>query len=156
MVEDKEKEEAVNWARQPKSQGMNQLDQINAMERQQDNNLWASNALFAAIQGILLVALFSGPRSIFSLVFLGIVGLIVSAAWAVIVVRARTYEKYWIEKAKALQKDLQLPSRYAIWEDRSPSGIPAWTANVLLLATFVVMWAFVIGVAAGIGGISFP
>lgn len=51
------------WNSQPHE--MQQLTDLNAMERQQDANLWASNAIYLAANGVLLVAVATvvGPAS---------------------------------------------------------------------------------------------
>ena len=149
-------EDAKKWANEPREvRGISQLDQLHAMERQQDSNLWASQAIFTATQGILLIALFSGTDKPFAMVFLALVGLSVSVAWIITVVRARVYEKFWIDRAKKLQQDLGIPKQYTVWGDEPPRGIPGWTANALLIATFVVVWLIVIGLALGLAGLTF-
>ena len=125
------------------------------MERQQDNNLWASQAIFTATQGILLIALFSGANRPTAMVFLAMIGLSVSAAWIITVVRARAYEVEWINRAKRLQDALEVPEQFAVWAKERPRGIPGWTANWLLIATFVALWLIVIGMALGSLGMSF-
>ena len=46
-------------SRNLKIYGLNQLAEIFAMQRQQDVNLWSLTGMFAATNGVLIVALFS-------------------------------------------------------------------------------------------------
>jgi len=127
-------------------EGMRQLEQINAMERQQDVNMWSSGALFAAANGVLLLALFNGvdkvgPASLLMMCF-GNIGLFVCLSWVITAVRARTYEGFWIGKAKALQKNFAIPPQYGVWNDEPPKGIPSWCANLFLMLLFVIVWSW--------------
>src|SRR6266516_3159370 len=126
-------DEVLDWVNKNPAQAKNQLDELNEMERQQDFVLWTSSSLFAATQGILIVALFSANRTPFSMGLLSVIGLLVSFAWIIVAIRARKYERTWICKARRLQKALRIPPPVAIWEDNPPSGIPAWIASATLI-----------------------
>ena len=154
ILSEKKLQEIREWANGQKGQGMNQLDQLNAMERQQDVNIWTSSTLFSAIHGILLVALFSGTGSASSFVFLGVIGLIVNLAWAITIFRGRFYERRWIERAVTLQTALGVPEEVAIWDREAPSGVRGWMAYAILLGLFTVAWSLLIGVAIGALGIT--
>jgi len=153
-VPDERIQEIREWANREKGQGMNQLDQLNAMERQQDVNIWTSSTLFSAIHGILLVALFSGTGSTSSFIFLGVIGLIVNLAWAITIFRGRFYEHRWIQRAVTLQKALGVPEEVAIWDEEPRGLIRGWMAYAILLSLFTAVWIFLIGVAVGALGIT--
>ena len=69
--------------------GMDQLDQLNAMERGQDSTTWSTNALHSATNGVLIVASVTAlnhPDWWILLVLLGILGSFISTAWFLIII----------------------------------------------------------------------
>jgi hypothetical protein len=74
-------------------------------------------------------------------------GLMIGAAWLVIVLRSWKYERLWIDKAKNLQKSLGVPQGFAVWDEKAPSGIPAAWALMVMVAGFIVFWS--LGAAFG-------
>src|SRR5712691_604002 len=87
--------------------GMDQYRELNAMERQQDTNLWASSAIYLAFNGVLLIALANAVRSpsllaILATIGLGAVGFGVVWVWNITSDRAHAYEDRWIERARDL------------------------------------------------------
>ncbi len=135
--------------------GKNLLDELYAMERQQDNNLWASGGLYSATNGVLLVAVYTGPGQAAGTVLIGVIGLAVTIAWLMTAWRAHIYEKWWIEKAKKLQGRLGIPEEYSVWEKKGPPGPRSWYVTVGLIAFFGAVWLLLIGNAAGVVGIAF-
>ncbi|TFH04257.1 MAG: hypothetical protein E4H14_15155 [Candidatus Thorarchaeota archaeon] len=126
---------------------MKQLDQLNAMERQQDTNVWSSTAMFAAASGVLLVALVTAFGRIaregeLEIAF-GILGLAVCAAWAITATRAITYYIIWIKGAVKLQQDYGIPKEYCVWKDIPPKGIPSSVAKFIIIGLFTAIWGYI-------------
>ena len=128
--------------------GFDQLTELNAMERQQDTNLWASSAIFLAASGVLLIATATAASKanlvgVLAAFGLGILGLIVTYAWSITADRAHTYEDQWLKRAEALELELGVPPRFAVW-GRRPSGPSARSANRALRLAVGGTWLVVI------------
>jgi hypothetical protein len=125
--------------------GMEQLAQLNAMERQQDVTTWNSGAIFAAANGVLLIALFNGIDKIgtpsFLMMCFGNIGLFVCLCWVMTSVRAKTYESIWVVRAKMLEEEYGIPKYCRVWRER-PKGVSSWLANLLLMALFMTIWSW--------------
>ena len=124
--------------------GLKQLEMVNSMERQHDNNLWASAGMFAAANGVFLVALFAAFGKLAKPAELqmgfGFLGLVVNLSWVITAVRADTYCIMWINKAKEIQKGIQVG--ITMWDKNRPPGIRSWWATVVLMATFLIVWSY--------------
>jgi len=117
-----------------------QLERLNAMERQQDVNLWTSNSIYVAASGVILVAFFT-PTDLVSLRgLLPVVGFAIAVAWLVTSTRAHQYEHRWVQRARKLEDLISIPPEYRVWGRDPPPGIPAWCAEYSLLYFFGVMW----------------
>ncbi|OGS50900.1 MAG: hypothetical protein A3K65_09425 [Euryarchaeota archaeon RBG_16_68_12] len=132
----------------PESYEMQQLSDLNAMERQQDTNLWASSAIYLAANGVLLVAVAAvsgslAPLSVLAAAGIGIFGLILTYVWWITAERAYIYEIHWIERAKALQRHVGLPDEFAVWSENRPPGPSARNANRLLRLSLFGVWAII-------------
>lgn len=130
----------------PQSHEMEQLLDLNAIERQQDTNLWASSAIYLAANAVLLVAAATvansaPPLGVLAAAGVGIFGLILTYVWWVTAERAYTYEVLWIDRAKALQRHMDLPEVFAVWTEEPPPGPSARNANRLLRLSLFGVWA---------------
>src|SRR5947209_10558969 len=124
---------------------MDEYRELNAMERQQDTNLWASSAIYLAFNGVLLIALANAVRSpsllaILATIGLGAVGFVVVWVWNITAERAHAYEDRWIDRARDLQDRMRLPPAFAVWDRQGPEGTPARRANLLLRRMFLAVW----------------
>jgi hypothetical protein len=132
----------------PQTHEMQQLSDLNAMERQQDTNLWASSAIYLAANGVLfLVAATAAssrtPVGVLAALGVGVFGLILTYVWWVTAERAYAYEVRWIERAKALQTHMGLPDGFAVWSEDRPPGPSARNAHRLLRLSLCGVWAIV-------------
>jgi hypothetical protein len=121
---------------------MKQLEQLNAMERQQDVNLWTANSIYVAASSLILVALFTAtaPDLIPLKWFLPIVGFAITSAWLVNSTRAHQLEHRWLLRARRLEEAMAIDAAYRVWEQGSPSGIRAEHAEYALLYFFATLW----------------
>ena len=128
---------------------MDEYRELNAMERQQDTNLWASSAIYLAFNGVLLIALANAVRSgsllsILATVGIGAVGFLVVWVWDLTAKRAHQYEDWWIERAKDIQVRLKMPPSIAVWDAHGPEGKPARAPNRWVRLLFLAAWGFVL------------
>ncbi len=128
--------------------GFEQLAQLNAMERQQDTNLWASSAIYLAATGVLLVAAATAASKgndlgILATLGLGALGLVVTITWWITAERAHKYEDQWLHSAEALEKALGIPGDFAVWGGR-PAGWSARGANRVLRKCVGLTWVVVV------------
>ncbi len=133
-----ESSESGKW--DARADGMSQLRELNTLEHGQDSNYWTSSAIFVIANAILVAEFFRQEDHYLARLVISLVGLMISAVMVLLIARARKYKKRWLEKAKALEKELGIPSKYAAWED---TGLPGFSASLaLMLATygFAVMW----------------
>jgi hypothetical protein len=65
----------------------------------------------------------------------------IAAVMVLLVARAMKYKRRWLDKAKALETELGVPSKYAVWEEKGLPGFAASLALMLAMYGFVVMWA---------------
>jgi len=136
--------------------GMDQLDQLNAMERGQDSTTWSTNALHSATNGVLIVASVTAlnhPDWWILLVLLGILGSFISTAWFLIILRAHRYEDEWLFRARWLQRRLAIAPHGAIWQEpgsifrptnKESSGISSYKVLVVLISGFYAMWVGIV------------
>lgn len=100
--------------------GFELLVSIFGMQRQQDANLWTLTGMFAATNGVLIVALFQvmgGTAGEYWLqMSLGVIGLVLCLCWFVSAIRATTRAWDYKRKAVMLQKRLLIPEKYQVWE----------------------------------------
>lgn len=134
-----ESSESGNW--NAKADGMSQLRELNAMERSQDSNYWISSAILIVANAVLVAEFFRQEDHYLARLAMSIVGLMIAAVMVLLVTRAIQYKKRWLDKAKALENELGVPSKYAVWEDKGLPGIAASLALMLAMYGFVVMWA---------------
>lgn len=127
-----------NW--DARTDGMNQLRELNAMERSQDSNYWISSAILIVANAVLVAEFFRQEEHYLARLAMSIAGLIIAVVMVLLVSRARQYKKKWLDKAKALEKDLDVPTQYAVWEDKGLPGFAASLALMLAMYGFVVMW----------------
>ncbi len=135
------------WSPQPYE--MQQLTDLNAMERQQDTNLWASSAIYLAANGVLLVAAATVadkalPLGVLAAAGIGVFGFAVTSVWWVTAERAYVYEVLWIKRATALQEHMNLPAIFAVWDKFPPSGPSARNANRLLRFALFAVWTILV------------
>jgi len=133
---------------------LGQLEQLNAMERQQDVNLWTANSIYVAASALILVALFTSPPTDMLPMkwMLPVVGFAITSAWLVTSTRAHQYENRWVWKARCLEKVIPIPTEYRVW-NRPPSGIPAKYAEYALVYFFAFLW---IGLSFVVSGLCVP
>lgn len=130
-------------SRNLKEYGLAQLAETYAMQRQQDANLWSVTGMFAATNGVLIIALFSvlgrdaGDRWLE--VFLGVFGLILCLSWFLIAVRASSRAFGYKCLAKQLQCDLHILPKHRIWMTE-PRGIKTTYVYLGLPLMFGVLW----------------
>jgi hypothetical protein len=141
-----ESSESGNW--DARADGMSQLRELNTMERGQDSNYWTSSAILIVANAFLVAEFFRQEDHYLARLAISIVGLMIAAVMVLLVTRARQYKKKWLDKAKALEKELGVPSKYAVWEDKELTGFSASFALMLATYGFVVMWAFFAAFAA--------
>lgn len=134
-----ESSESGNW--DARADGMSQLRELNAMERSQDSNYWISSAILIVANAVLVAEFFRQEEHYLARLAISIVGLMIAAVMVLLVTRARQYKKRWLDKAKALEKELCVPSKYAVWEDKGLPGFAASLALMLAMYGLVVMWA---------------
>ena len=134
-----ESSESGNW--DARAYGMSQLRELNAMERSQDSNYWISSAILIVANAVLVAEFFRQEEHYLARLAISIVGLMIAAVMVLLVTRARQYKKRWLDKAKALEKELCVPSKYAVWEDKGLPGFAASLALMLAMYGLVVMWA---------------
>jgi len=133
-----ESSESDNW--DARAYGMSQLRELNAMERSQDSNYWISSAILIVANAVLVAEFFRQEEHYLARLAISIVGLMIAAVMVLLVTRARQYKKRWLDKAKALEKELFVPSKYAVWEDKGLPGFAASLALMLAMYGFVFMW----------------
>jgi hypothetical protein len=80
------------------------------------------------------------PLGVLAAAGIGGFGLVLKYVWWVTAARAYTYEVLWIERAKALQKHMNLPDDFAVWIKDPPSGPSARNANKLLRLPLFAVW----------------
>jgi hypothetical protein len=146
--------------------GMEQLNQLNAMERGQDSTTWSTNALHSATNGVLVVASVTAlnhPDWWIILVSLGILGSFISTAWFLIILRAHRYEDEWLFRARWLQGKFPIPSECAIWQApdsefrpkcRELQGISSFDVLIILISGFYFMWIVIVTASLGLGALS--
>lgn len=134
-----------------------QLSELNAMERQQDVNVWTATAIFTAANGVLLLALFaiSEVNLRWKAIIVSTLGLGIALGWTLITRRAFSYIITWVGRARDLEEHLQIPSNapnprtpqrpynFRVWDLDAPSGIPNRYVIYALSIGFVVFWILV-------------
>ena len=127
------------------------------MERQQDVNVWTATAIFAAANGVLLLALFaiSDVTLRWRALIASIFGIGIAMGWTLIIRRAFTYIKIWVGRARDLEEYLQIPSNlpnpnnpqkaynFRVWDPGPPSGIPNRQVIYALSVIFLMFWILV-------------
>jgi len=103
-----ESSESGNW--DARADGMSQLRELNAMERSQDSNYWISSAILIVANAVLVAEFFRQEDHYLARLAISMVGLMIAAVMVLLVTRARQYKKRWLDKAKALEKELGVPS----------------------------------------------
>jgi hypothetical protein len=141
-----ESSESDNW--DARADGMSQLRELNAMERSQDSNFWISSAILIVANAVLVIEFFSQEDHYLARLAISIAGLTIAVVMMLLVTRARQYKKRWLDKAKALENELGVPSKYAVWEDEGFPGFGASLALMVAAYGFVVMWVFYAAFAA--------
>jgi hypothetical protein len=134
-----ESSELGNW--DARADGMSQLRELNAMERSQDSTYWISSAILIAANAVLVAEFFRQEDHYLARLAISIVGLMIAAVMVLLVARAMKYKRRWLDKAKALETELGVPSKYAVWEEKGLPGFAASLALMLAMYGFVVMWA---------------
>jgi membrane-associated HD superfamily phosphohydrolase len=134
-----ESSELDNW--DARADGMSQLRELNAMERSQDSTYWISSAILIAANAVLVAEFFRQEDHYLARLAISIVGLMIAAVMVLLVARAMKYKRRWLDKAKALETELGVPSKYAVWEEKGLPGFAASLALMLAMYGFVVMWA---------------
>jgi membrane-associated HD superfamily phosphohydrolase len=133
-----ESSELDNW--DARADGMSQLRELNAMERSQDSTYWISSAILIAANAVLVAEFFRQEDHYLARLAISIVGLMIAAVMVLLVARAMKYKRRWLDKAKALETELGVPSKYAVWEEKGLPGFAASLALMLAMYGFVVMW----------------
>lgn len=134
-----ESSESGSW--DARADGMSQLRELNSMERSQDSSYWISSAIMIVANAALVAEFFRQEDHYLARLAISIVGLMIAGVMVLFVARAMKYKRRWLEKAKELEKELGVPSKYAVWEDRGLPGFAASLALMLAMYGFVVMWA---------------
>ena len=119
--------------------GLEQLRELNAMERNQDRSYWASSAIFVAANAILAVVFFQQEDHYLARTAIGGLGLLATAVWLLIALRSHQFETLWMKRAEALEEKLGVDPKYRIWGD-SPKGFSSWHAMLMAMGGFVAFW----------------
>jgi len=126
--------------------GIKQLAEIYAMQRQQDVNLWSQTGMFAATNGVLIIALFSAMGKAATEYELemsfGFIGLVMCLCWFLITLRASTRAFAYKSQAKQLQDDLGIPNEHRVWHKEEPPGIASSNAYWVIVLIFSGVWAY--------------
>lgn len=133
-------EEAASDTWDPKADGWKQLRELNAMERSQDSNYWLSSAILVAANAVLVAEFFRQESHYLARFCISVIGLVIAIVMVLLVARARLYKNRWLDKAKAIEKELGVPAKYSVWEDKGLPGFPASQALMLAMYGFVIMW----------------
>jgi len=137
--------------------GMELLNQLNALEMNQDRNHWASSGLYAAANTVMVVAVISAldlriienspPLKAFGVFLLGLIGAFLATTWFLIAMRSRTYETLWIEKSYWVERQCNVPKQCHIWEKSPPEGVSGWQAIKVFIGIFYWIWVVTIAAA---------
>jgi hypothetical protein len=123
-----------------------QFEELNAMERQQDMNLWTFTALFSAAQGVFLLALLT-PSDVplrMRSYWVGGLGFILTIGWLLTTLRAYQYVFRWVERAKHIETDLlQVTPELRVWDKKGPWGPPNRYVMVGTCLIFMALWFLV-------------
>lgn len=121
---------------------MYQLDQLNAMRRQQDINYWSSSAVFGVATVYLLLAALgqATDKEYVSMALTGFLGLVVSFFWLAVVKHANDHGNRWRDRARTLQNDYGIPPQYRIWADCPPGIVRSWESMVLVITGSSLVW----------------
>ena len=124
-----------------------QFEQLNAMERQQDVNLWTANSIYVAASAVVLVALFAQTDPSLARLrgLLPAVGFSIAISWLIISTRAHQRENRWLVRAKKLERVYSpVPRDYRVWDtpdDPDPLvGVRAVYAEYFLIFFFIGLW----------------
>ena len=139
-----ETEGATSESWDVRTHGLEQLKELNAMERNQDRSYWASSAIFVAASAILAVVFFQQEDHYLARSAIGALGLLTTAVWLLTALRSHQFETQWMKKAEALEEKLGVNPKYRIWGER-PKGFSSWHSMLLAMGGFVAFW--VIGAA---------
>ena len=144
--------------------GMDQLNQLNAMERGQDVTTWSTNAIYSATNGVLIVATvaaFAYDVRWLIISLLGVLGAFLTTVWFTIVLRAHQYEIIYLYRARWLQmKCAGMPKECAIWQEpdstpekysEKPPGTPSWDALRALVLGFFSLWSLLVLLSVVLG-----
>jgi hypothetical protein len=124
-----------------RADGISQLRELNTMEHGQDSNYWISSSILMVANAVLVAEFFRQEDHYLARLAMSVVGLMIATIMVLLVARARQYKKRWLDKAKALEKELGVPSKYAVWEDTKLPGFSASLELKLAMYGFVAMWA---------------
>ncbi len=124
--------------------GLELLKLLSDLASQEDNNLWLASGLFAAADGVLVLAAFTTPIGYFWVASLAIFGFVLTFGWMVAIQWARARRNLWERKAKDLQGRLGIPPEFAPWGDKQEVSVPNWAALMAMNLSFYVMWALVL------------
>jgi len=144
--------------------GLEQLDQLNSMERGQDVTTWSTNAIYSATNGVLIVAAvtsYAYEVRWLIIALLGILGVFLTTVWFTIVMRAHQYEMIYLCRARWLQKNsVGMPQECAIWQEPDappveyggrPPGTSSWDALRVLVSGFFLLWTLLLLLAVILG-----
>ena len=127
--------------------GPGHLASIYAMQRQQDSNLWVQTGMFAAANGVLLVALLSAFDKLAHTgdaeIGFGLIGQTMCLCWLLVAARAGTRAIRYKSIARRLQEDLGVPREYLVWGEKEPPGIRSWSSYWTLVFLFLGVWVYV-------------
>ena len=140
--------------------GLEQLGQLNTMERGQDSTTWSTNALHSATNGVLVVAAISAlshDNWAAIIISISILGAFISTSWSLVLLRAHQYEVEWLHRARWLQRELKIPGECTIWQDYDSKfrpqdrGISSHTVLRVLVSGFYFGWVVTMIVAVQFG-----
>lgn len=144
--------------------GLEQLGQLNAMERGQDVTTWSTNAIYSATNGVLIVATvtaYAYDVRWLIIALLGILGAFLTTIWFTIVLRAHQYEVTYLYRARWLQMNTEcMPRQCAIWQEPDgapveylgrPPGTSSWDALRALVLGFFLLWIILLFLAVILG-----
>ena len=138
---------SVGWTLE--EDAMYQLDQLNAMRRQQDINYWSSSAVFGVATVYLLIAALdmANDKDHIALVLVGFLGLVVSFFWLAVVKHANDHGNRWRDKAMILQNNYGIPDAYRTWSKCPPGIVSKWHTMVLVITGSALIWYSIVAYA---------
>jgi hypothetical protein len=134
-----ETEGAIPASWDVQTHGLEQLEELNAMERNRDRSCVASSAIFAVASAILAVVFFQQEEHYLARSAIGALGLLTTGFWLLVAMRSHQFETLWRKKAESLEEKLGVDPQYRVWGER-PKWLSSWQAMLVALGGFIAFW----------------